>query len=114
MHHVLSKVRNQAMIVHFMVLQLNYAAISSFFFGFMIEFVNFDLIQMQAIHAYFFGFDNVPWSAQAEYVGYESRYFIENTGSLLYVYLILMLVQLIIFMMIRAFASTTKVHKFAK
>ena len=63
MNQVLSKVRNQAMIVHFMILQLNYAVVSSFFFGYMIEFVNFDLIQMQEVHAYFFGFVNVPWSA---------------------------------------------------
>jgi len=36
MNQVLSKVRNQAMIVHFMILQLNYAVVSSFFFGYMI------------------------------------------------------------------------------
>ena len=69
---------------------------------------------MQEINAYFFGFENVPWSTQAEYIGYESRYFIENTGSLVYVYLLLMLVQLVFVFVIRAFASTTKVHKFAK
>ena len=114
MNQVLSKVRNQAMIVHFMILQLNYAVVSSFYFGYMIEFVNFDLLQMQEVHAYFFGFYNVPWSAQAEFIGYESRFFIENTGSLLYVYLLLMLLQLIIVMVLRAFASTTKVHKIAK
>ena len=89
------------MIVHFMVLQLNYAAISSFFFAYMIEFVNFDLFEIQEVHAYFFGLKNVPWSAQAEFIGYESEFFIENTGSLLYVYLLLMLLQLIIMMVLR-------------
>ena len=44
MNQVLSQVRNHAIIVHSMLIQLNYAAISSFFFGMLVECVNFDLI----------------------------------------------------------------------
>ena len=69
---------------------------------------------MQAIHAYFFGFENTAWSAQAKFIGYGSRFFIENTGSLIYIYLLLMFQQLIYMAMTRAIAPTTKVYKFAK
>ena len=50
------------MIVHFMVLQLNYAAASSFFFSLLVECVNFDILPIDEIHAYFFDFYNAAWS----------------------------------------------------
>ena len=102
------------MIVHFMVLQLNYAAISSLYYSLIIDVVNFDLVPVEHLHPYFFGFDNTAWSAQARFIGYESRFFIENTGSLIYIYLLLIFLQLIYMAMTRAFGRTTKVYKFAK
>ena len=63
MNQVLSQVQNQAMIIHFMVLQLNYASISTFYFGLLIEFATFDLFYMKDTHAYLFNFKNIEWSA---------------------------------------------------
>ena len=62
MNKILSQVQNQAMIVHFMILQLNYAAICSFYFGLLIEFVTFDIFPMEEIHAFFFNLQNIEWS----------------------------------------------------
>ena len=47
MNQVLSQVRNLSLVVHFMILQLNYAAIASLFFSFVIEFVNFEIFPVE-------------------------------------------------------------------
>ncbi len=79
------------MITHFMIMQLNYPAVSTLFYGLIFEFVNFDIVPTDPIYGYVFAFKNEPYSEQAEETGYESGLFIVNSGSfLIYVCLIIL------------------------
>ena len=62
MNRILSQVQNQATIVHFMLLKLNYAAICSFFFGLLIDFVTFDIFPTEEIYAFLLNMENIEWS----------------------------------------------------
>ena len=83
MNNVLGQVRSLQLITHLMMMQLNYPASSALFFGQIFEYVTFDLVPTDEIYGEVFDFDSEPYSNEAEQTGYESRLFIENTGSCL-------------------------------
>ena len=76
------------MITHFMIMQLNYPPTAVLFFGLIFEFVTFDIVPTEFLYEIMFGFNSDSISEQAENIGYESQYFIENSGSF-FIYLIL-------------------------
>ena len=47
----------------------------------MFGFANFDLIPTDYIYEIIFGFENVPYSDQADEIGYGSHFIIENSGA---------------------------------
>ena len=65
-----------------MLMQLVYAPVCVIFFGKILEFVTFDVIPTEEIYAEIFAWENVPYSEQADAVGYSSRYIIECSGSI--------------------------------
>lgn len=71
-----------------MIMQLNYAAAVSIFYSTLFEFVTFDIVPTDEIYAEIFDFESEPYSDEADNIGYGSRLFIENTGSL-FVYMVL-------------------------
>ena len=82
MNNFLSIVRNLSVITHLMMMQLDYPATVVLFFSGLFGFVTFDVFQPDFIYAYVFGWENVPYSDQADEIGYGSRYLIENSGSI--------------------------------
>ena len=87
MNNLLGQVRSLNFITHFMIMQLNYAAAVSVFYSSLFEFITFDVVPTDEIYGNIFEFESDPYSDEADDIGYGSRIFIENTGSLL-VYLI--------------------------
>ena len=76
-----------------MMMQLNYPASSAIFFATVFEYVTFDMVPTDEIFGETFDFDSEPYSDEADQVGYGSRFFIENTGSLL-IYVMIIAVEL--------------------
>ena len=88
---LLGKVAVLNTITHLMMMQLAYHPIAVIFFSSIFEYVTFDLIPTEELYAEIFGWDNVPFSDEAGWIGYESRYLIENLGSIpIYIILNLM------------------------
>ena len=56
--------------------------VSVVFFAGILQSVTFDLLPTESIYAEIFGFTNEAYSEEAENIGYGSRYFIENAGSI--------------------------------
>ena len=92
MNHILGHVRSLSLITHLFMMQISFPVIALTFFSYVFEFVTFDLIPTDLIYPYIFDFSgDKPYSAQAEAIGYESRYIVWNLGSLfLYIILILL------------------------
>lgn len=65
-----------------MMMQLSYPAVAMSFFGGLFELITFDLVPSDLVWEEVFTFENVPYSEQAEAIGYESRYAIYNSGSI--------------------------------
>ena len=84
---MLGNVRNLQYVTHMMMMQLIFPASVGLFFSSLFEFVTYDVLPTDDIYVPIFGWNNEPYSDEAELIGYESRYTIENTGSLL-IYLI--------------------------
>ena len=82
MNRMLAEVRSLSIIVHIVMMQLLFPALCVLFFESILGFVNFDVIPTEDIYAELFGWLNVPYSDQAEVIGYESRYIIECLGSI--------------------------------
>ena len=62
MSSLLGQVRSLGLITHFMIMQLNYAAAVSLFFGALLEFVTFDVVPTDDIYGAVFDFDSEPFS----------------------------------------------------
>ena len=89
---MLSQVQIMNIITHLHIMQLNYPASISIFFGTIFGFVTFDILPVDNIYGAIFDFDSEPYTETAAETGYESLYMIENTGCLL-IFLFLILVQ---------------------
>ena len=115
--NLLGQVRSLNYITHYMIMQLNYAAAVSIFYSTLFEFVTFDIVPTDEIYAEIFDFDSEPYSEEADNIGYGSRLFIENTGSL-FIYAILIALKLLLVNAIIKFCSKhkklKKVKKWAK
>ena len=113
MNSVLAQVRSLGLITHLMMMQLNYPAESNLFFSTIFEYVTFDLLPVEDIYGEVFIWENVPYSDQAEAIGYESRYAIDNTGSLL-IYILLIVAQLmLVAIILRSCSPDRRIHKWA-
>lgn len=82
LNKLLSQVRNLGLVTHFMLMKLMFPPITVVFFSGLFEYVTFDLIPTEDLYAYLFGWTNVAYSEEAESIGYPSRFFIENAGSI--------------------------------
>lgn len=91
MSEMLSQVQIMNIITHLHIMQLNYPASISIFFGTIFGFVTFDILPVDNIYGAIFDFDSEPYTETAAETGYESLYMIENTGCLL-IFLFLILV----------------------
>ena len=60
-----------------------------------------------------FDFDDVPYSAEADAVGYSSRYIILNSGSVPVYIVILTAMQLVFSIIARVFKPGMVIHRFA-
>ena len=65
----------------------------SVFYGSLFEFITFDIVPTDDIYGEMFEFDSDPYSEEADNIGYGSRLFTENTGSLL-VYIFILALQM--------------------
>jgi len=70
------------------------------------------MIPTEEIYEYFFGWTNVPYSEAADNIGYGSRVFIENTGSMLIYFLIILVEQLVVALLLK-FSCSEKIRNFA-
>ena len=93
--------RSLGLITHLMMMQLNYPASSGIFFATVFEYVTFDMVPTDEIFGEIFDFDSEPYSDQADQVGYGSRFFIENTGSLI-IYVVIIVAELIVYGLVLA------------
>lgn len=83
LNQLLSQVRSLQLITHLMIMQLNYPIEAAAFYAGLFELVTFDLLPMDDIYGELFEFPrDKPYSAQAEVIGYGSRYLILNLGSI--------------------------------
>ena len=95
-------------------MQLNYAAAVSVFYSSLFEYITFDIVPTDEIYGNIFNFESEPYSHEADSIGYGSRIFIENTGSLL-VYLIVLGLQIAIAQFIlKKLSKFKKLKKWAK
>ena len=82
MSNVLGAVRYLQMITHFMMMQIVLSETAVLFYAQIIEFAVFDIVPTQYIYPLLFFFkSDSAFSEEAEAIGYASRYFIINTGS---------------------------------
>lgn len=96
MNKILSQVRNLSLITHLMMLRLQYPEELNSFFGKIFEFVTFDVIPTEYIYPHILvDLDEESFSEQAEKIGYESVYFIPNSGSITIFIFICLFTQLL-------------------
>ena len=81
LNNVLSQVRSMAIISHLMIMQLRYPAAAIIFYAVILEYVTFDVIPTDESYIDLFGFENKPFSDEADSVGYGSCFIIFNSGS---------------------------------
>ena len=82
------------------MLALNYPASSITFFAIIFEYVTFDVIPTDNLYKQLFGFSlDDPYSAQADNVGYPTRIFIGNLGSIPIFMLINLLSQIFFYLL---------------
>ena len=94
-------------------MQLVFPPMTVTFFAGVLSFVTFDLIPYEKIYEAVFGWSNEPFSPEAEEIGYESHYFIENSGSIpIYIFCDLVL-QLIFALVKLFFKKCQSVHSLA-
>lgn len=87
LNKLLGQVRNLGLVTHLMLMKLLFPPVTVVFFSGLFEYVTFDIIPTEEIYAHLFGWTNVAYSEEAESIGYISRYFIENAGSIpLYIF----------------------------
>ena len=113
MNNVLSQVRSLSLVSHLMMMQLTYPAASVVFYAAVFEFVTFDVVPTDGAYAAIFSFKDVPYSQQAANVGYPSRYFVPNSGSLP-MFMLLNLVLQLIFLALTCILKSGKILRFAK
>ena len=92
---------------------MTYPAASVVFYAAVFEFVTFDVVPTDGAYAAIFHFKDVPYSQQAANVGYPSRYFIPNSGSVPIFMILNLVLQLIFFALINILKSG-KVFRFAQ
>ena len=90
--HLLSEVRNLSFISHFMMMQLVYPPLSVAFYAILFNFLTFDILPTDNIYVNVFGWENVPYSDNADAIGYPSRFLIENSGSIT-IFILLLILQ---------------------
>ena len=67
-----------------MIMQLTYPAPAVIFYAALLEYVTFDIIPSEQIYNLIFDFNedaDSAYSDEADSIGYSSRYFIKNSGS---------------------------------
>ena len=112
MNNVLSQVRSLQIITHVMLAQLVYPPSVVMFFSRLLSFVTFDVIPSTLIYELLFGWTNVPYSDQADEIGYGSLFIIENSGSGT-IFIVLILINQIIYMYLyKKLTLGGKFHKF--
>lgn len=112
LNSVLGMVRSLTMIVHLMMMQLLYPPVAVVFYSGLFEYVNYDIIPTQDIYAEVFGWPNVAYSEETERIGYESRYIIENSGSIP-IYMLLICLSQLLFALLRLICRTGRIHDYA-
>ena len=95
-----------------MLMNIDFPPVCVVFFAGILEFVNFDLLPTEDIYAKIFGFENEPYSDEADNIGYGSRFFIENAGSIP-IYIGLEIILQILFALTRLIFKPGRVHDFA-
>ena len=92
-------------VIHLMLMDLDFPQATMDFFSGLLEFVTFDLIPTEKMNKAIFGWENTPYSEKAKQIGYVSRYVFENSGSIPYYILLAFLLQLI-YALIKAFSKS--------
>lgn len=115
---VLSQVRSLSLITHLMIMQVNYPGVSVIFFSKVFEFVTFDLLhgffpQLESLSEQLFGGVNVPYSDEAQNIGYESRYMLTNLGSIPVIILFIIALQLLYSVVFKCSKPGGRVNGFA-
>ena len=97
MNGLLSQVRALNLITHLMMMQLMLPGISVIVFSELFRFVTFDLISTDFIYADYLVFpERGSYSLEADRIGYETLYFLPNSGSIPYYFVGSLLIQLIL------------------
>ena len=95
MNSILAMVQNLSIITHAMMMQLMYPEIMLEYYSSVFEFVTFDMIPTEIIYPLFLTLVNVPYSDEADRIGYESRYVIWNSGSITLYIILYSFIQLV-------------------
>lgn len=114
LNNVLGLVKALSMIVHLMIMQLLYPPTVMLFYSGLFEYVNYDMIPTEEIYSEVFGWPNVAYSEEAELIGYESRYIIENSGSIP-IYMLLIIVNQALFSLLKLCCKkiSKRIHTYA-
>lgn len=92
-------------------MQLKYAPVAVIFFSEIFEYTTYDVLPTADIYAAIFGWVNEPYSDEAGMIGYESRYLIENAGSLP-IYITLALTTQLIYFIGKLVARSGRLFEF--
>ena len=83
LNQVLAQVRSLGIITHMMTMRLVYPQIVVLVFAVVFDSVSFDLIPTDYVYPEFLSFPNdSSFSPECAQIGYKSRYFIPNSGSI--------------------------------
>ena len=94
-------------------MKLDFPTILFVFFKGILEFVNFDILPTEQIYEALFIFDSEAYSDEADLIGYESRIFLQNAGSIP-IYIVLEIVLQLIFALTKLiFRSGGRAYDFA-
>lgn len=112
LNKLLGQVRNLGLVTHLMLMKLVFPPITVIFFSGLFEYVTFDIIPTEEIYAYLFGWQNVAYSEEAESIGYSSRYFIENAGSIP-IYIAVDIVLQLLFAFVKLVCKSGRIRGYA-
>lgn len=112
-NYFLGEVRSLSLITHLMMMQLRISAIAVIFFAQILEFVTFDIMPTEEMYAETFAWENEPYSDAADNIGYGSRVFVENTGSMPVYLSAIILKQLLVYGLLKG-APSGRIHSFAQ
>ena len=110
---VFGQVRSMSLITHMMMMQLRFSGVVLTFFSGVFEYATYDIVPTEEIYSELFKWDNEAFSEEAEMIGYESRFLIENAGSIP-IYIIFVFLLQLIYGIILLLVKSGKVFKFTK